>query len=102
MIEDDAQIYGFGLQLKQFNRRGRKLNLTVNADPVSSNGHSHAPVPFFVTNKGYGMYFDTARYLEDYCGYQTNDGVRTDYIRFPRSMTTQPICMPCAKSAALL
>ena len=45
-IEDDAQIYGFGLQLKQFNHRGRKLNLVVNADPVSSNGHSHAPVPF--------------------------------------------------------
>ena len=73
-IEDDTQIYGFGLQLKQFNHRGRKLNLVVNADPVSSNGHSHAPVPFFVTNKGYGMYFDTARYIEVYCGYQKNDG----------------------------
>jgi len=31
-IEDDAQIYGFGLQLKQFNHRGRKLKLTVNAE----------------------------------------------------------------------
>ena len=77
-IEDDTQIYGFGLQLKQFNHRGRKLNLVVNADPVSSNGHSHAPVPFFVTNKGYGMYFDTARYIEVYCGYQKNDGSTTE------------------------
>ena len=65
-IEDDAQIYGFGLQLKQFNHRGRRLRLAVTADPASANGDSHAPVPFFVTNKGYGMYFDTARYIEVY------------------------------------
>ncbi|MGN1409750.1 MAG: TIM-barrel domain-containing protein [Eubacteriales bacterium] len=71
-LEDDAQIYGFGLQLKQFNHRGRKLKLSVNADPVKSTGDSHAPVPFFITNKGYGMYFDTARYAEFYCGYVKN------------------------------
>ena len=63
-IEDDCHIFGFGLQLKQFDHRGRKLRL----------GESHAPVPFFVTNKGYGMYFDTARYAEFYCGKQKNTG----------------------------
>lgn len=73
-LEDDAQIYGFGLQLKQFNHRAKKLRLAVNADPASPNGESHAPVPFFVTNKGYGMYFDTARYIEVYCGYKKNTG----------------------------
>lgn len=51
-IEDDAHIYGFGLQLKQFDHRGRKLKLSVNADPVSNNGDSHAPVPFFATKQG--------------------------------------------------
>ena len=80
-IEDDAHIYGFGLQLKQFDHRGRKLRLAVNADPVSNNGESHAPVPFFATNKGYGMYFDTARYIEVYCGYTkiaSADGEKTN------------------------
>ncbi len=76
-IEDDCHIFGFGLQLKQFDHRGRKLRLDVNADPVTNNGESHAPVPFFVTNKGYGMYFDTARYAEFYCGKQKNSAVRT-------------------------
>ena len=71
-LEDDCQIFGFGLQLKQFNHRGKKLKMDVNADPVTANGESHAPVPFFVTNKGYGMYFDTARYAEFYCGKQKN------------------------------
>lgn len=71
-IEDDCQIFGFGLQLKTFAHRGRKLRMDVNADPATGNGESHAPVPFFVTNKGYGMYFDTARYAEFYCGKQRN------------------------------
>ena len=73
-IEDDCHIFGFGLQLKHFDHRGRKLRLDVNADPVGADGESHAPVPFFVTNKGYGMYFDTARYAEFYCGKQKNTG----------------------------
>ena len=75
-IEDDCHIFGFGLQIKDLDHRGRKLRLDVNADPPGSTGESHAPVPFFVTNKGYGMYFDTARYAEFYCGKQKNRASR--------------------------
>lgn len=71
-IESDAQVYGFGLQLKRFNHRLRKLRLNPTADPAAANGDSHAPAPFFVTNKGYGMYFDTARIIEVYCGVVKN------------------------------
>ena len=71
-LESNAQVYGFGLQLKQFNHRGRKLRLNPTADPAANNGDSHAPAPFFVTNKGYGMYFDTARIIEVYCGKTKN------------------------------
>lgn len=63
------QVFGFGLQLNGFNHKGRKLSLRVNSDPIAYTGDSHAPVPFFVTNKGYGMYFDTARYIDVYCGF---------------------------------
>lgn len=67
-MEAGTHIFGFGLQLKQFDHTGRRMVTRVNADPVVANGESHAPVPFFVTNKGYGMYFDTARYTEFDCG----------------------------------
>ena len=67
-LEDDAHIFGFGLQLKQFDHRGYRLKLSVNSDPVFASGDSHAPVPFFVTTKGYGMYFDTTRYIDISCG----------------------------------
>ena len=68
-LQADEQVYGFGLQLKGFNHKNHKLQLKVNSDPVENTGDSHAPVPFFVTTNGYGMYFDTARYVEVHCGY---------------------------------
>lgn len=67
-ISPDTKIYGFGLQLYQFNHTGHKVTVRCNADAPRATGDSHAPVPFFVTNKGWGIYFDTARYAEFYCG----------------------------------
>ena len=63
-MQDDENIYGLGLQLKQMNFTGKHAKLKVNADPVVATGDSHAPVPFFVSTAGYGIYFDTARYVE--------------------------------------
>ena len=109
-LENDTQIFGFGLQLKQFNHSGAKLKLSVNSDPVSKNGDSHAPVPFFVTNKGYGMYFDTARYVDFYCGKRkknsTQEGQVTEgggtceaelYAMRKESDTVMSVLIPAAK-----
>ena len=68
-LAPDEAVYGFGLQLKGFNHKGRNLQLRVNADPMAYTGDSHAPVPFFVTTKGYGIYIDTARSIQVCCGY---------------------------------
>lgn len=64
----DEQIYGLGLQLHAFNLRGRKQTIRANADPIAPTGESHAPVPFFISTAGYGIYVDTARYTEFYFG----------------------------------
>ncbi len=69
-LGEDEQLYGFGLQLKEFNHRGRRLKLKVNSDPVAPTGDSHAPVPFFATTECYGVYIDTARNIEVSCGMQ--------------------------------
>ena len=71
-IQFEEQVFGLGLQLKGFNHKGTKKTMRPNADPLSNSGDSHAPVPFFVTTKGYGIYVDTARYVEFYCGYGKN------------------------------
>jgi alpha-D-xyloside xylohydrolase len=67
-LQDGEEIFGFGLQLKSLNHKGSKKHLRPNADPTAASGDSHAPVPFFATNKGYGIYVDTARYASFYCG----------------------------------
>ncbi len=67
-MSGDAGVYGFGLQLKAFQQRGRKKTIRPNADPLSNSGDSHAPVPFFVTTDGFGIFVDTARYASFYMG----------------------------------
>jgi len=61
-------IYGFGLQLLSFSQRGKKKTIRVNADPKVDTGDSHAPVPFYVTTRGYGLLVDSARQVDFYCG----------------------------------
>ena len=67
-LQRGEHIYGLGLQLKAFDLIGKKLTIRSNADPLAPTGDSHAPVPFFVSTKGYGVYLDTARYAEFYFG----------------------------------
>ena len=67
-LKADEYVYGLGLQLQSFQQRGLKKMLRVNADPVADSGDSHAPVPFFVTTSGFGIFIDTARYATVYMG----------------------------------
>jgi alpha-D-xyloside xylohydrolase len=67
-------IYGFGLQLHRVDHTGRKKTIRVNSDPVADTGDSHAPVPFYVSTAGYGVYVDTLRYATFYCGTNLRKG----------------------------
>ena len=69
-FSSQENFYGGGLQMYSFNHKGRKLMLRANSDPVAPTGDSHAPVPFFVSTQGYGIYIDTARYAEISFGVQ--------------------------------
>lgn len=60
----NEEIYGFGLQHTQVNFSKAKLTLRCNADASKIPGDSHAPVPFFISTAGYGIFFDTARAAE--------------------------------------
>src|SRR3954470_4096536 len=67
-LEADELMYGFGLQLQSFQQRGKKRTIRVNADPKGDSGDSHAPVPFYVTTRGYGILVDTFRNVSFACG----------------------------------
>lgn len=67
-LESKEAVYGLGLQFQSFQQQGLKKRLRVNADPARDTGDSHAPVPFYVTTRGYGVFVDTARYATFYLG----------------------------------
>lgn len=73
-LEPFEMVYGLGLQLHSFIQRGLKKKLRVNADPRVDSGDSHAPVPFYVTTRGYGVLIDTARYATIYAGNKYKKG----------------------------
>jgi alpha-glucosidase (family GH31 glycosyl hydrolase) len=64
----EEQLYGFGLNFQTIHQRGRILRLHVDHYGNSDNGRTHSPTPFYVSSKGYGVFINSARYLDVYAG----------------------------------
>ncbi len=73
-LERNEELYGLGLNFKTHNQRGRILNLHMDHYGGKDNGRTHAPVPFYVSTRGYGVLIDAARYITVYAG----TGIRVD------------------------
>ena len=58
-------IYGFGLQFDGIKKSQKVLDLTVDHF-AKGGGRTHAPVPFYISSRGYGVFFNTARFLKVY------------------------------------
>ena len=67
-LQKDEQLYGFGLNFQTVHQRGKILQLHVDHYGGKDNGRTHAPTPFYVSSKGYGVFINSARYLEVYAG----------------------------------
>ncbi|WP_394993115.1 TIM-barrel domain-containing protein [Emticicia sp.] len=67
-LERKEQIYGFGLNFQTVHQRGRILRLHADHYGNTDNGRTHAPVPFYVSSNGYGVFINSARYLDVYVG----------------------------------
>ncbi|MCD2425775.1 DUF5110 domain-containing protein [Niabella pedocola] len=73
-LEKDEQLFGFGLNFQTVHQRGKILQLHMDHYGGKDNGRTHAPVPFYVSSKGYGVFVNAARYINVYAG----TGVRKD------------------------
>jgi len=67
-LGDNEQLYGFGLQIGSFNQNGLRKVPVVNDYPLNNLGYTHAPLPYYVSNKGYAVLVNTAKYTTFYCG----------------------------------
>lgn len=80
-LEKDEQLYGFGLNFQTVHQRGKILNLHVDHYGGKDTGRTHAPVPFYVSSQGYGVFINSARYLTVYAG----SGARKDSPNAPEA-----------------
>jgi alpha-glucosidase (family GH31 glycosyl hydrolase) len=67
-LDKEEQIYGFGLNFQTVHQRGKILQLHVDHYGGKDNGRTHAPTPFYVSSKGYGVFVNAARYITVYAG----------------------------------
>lgn len=84
-LQPDEQIHGFGLQFDRTGRNGQILELKVDHFEKGG-GATHAPVPFFISSRGYGIFLNTARFLKVYC----NVGNRKDSPNNPPTVDRNP------------
>ncbi len=66
-LNESEKIYGLGLEFKGINRRGNVYHLKVD-HYGGVTGFTHAPVPFYISSKGYGVLINTARRPSVYAG----------------------------------
>jgi alpha-glucosidase (family GH31 glycosyl hydrolase) len=67
-LDPNEQIYGLGLQFKTVNRRSQVLDLQVDHYGGRDDGRTHAPIPFYVSTKGYGLLINSASIITAYIG----------------------------------
>lgn len=70
VMDPTERIYGFGLQVNTFEQRGLRREIRTNSWTIGNIGFSHAPLPFYISSKGYGVLVNTSRYVNFYMGSQ--------------------------------
>lgn len=58
----DEEIYGLGVDFESMRRTGSTFQLHVD-HWGGWTGRTHAPVPFYVSSNGYGVFIDSSRYI---------------------------------------
>lgn len=87
-LEKGEKIYGLGLNFKTVEQRGRIMRLHVDHYGGLDNGRNHAPVPFYVSSKGYGVLINSARYIDVWVGTAIEKNSKNASV--PRDRNTDP------------
>lgn len=66
-LEETESIYGLGLEFEGINRRGNVYTLKVD-HYGGVQGYTHAPVPFYVSSKGYGVLINSSKRVKIHVG----------------------------------
>ena len=67
-LDDTEKLYGVGMNFDSLNQRATVRELKVDHYGMHDNGHSHAPVPFYVSDRGYGVFVNVSERVKVYAG----------------------------------
>jgi len=67
-LDPTEKLYGLGLNFETLNQREHVRELKVDHYGHHDNGHTHAPVPFYVSDRGYGVFINAAERIKVYAG----------------------------------
>jgi alpha-glucosidase (family GH31 glycosyl hydrolase) len=67
-LDETEKLYGLGLNFDTLNQRENVRELKVDHYGLYDNGHTHAPVPFYVSDRGYGVFVNVAERIKVYAG----------------------------------
>ena len=84
-LDKEEKVYGLGLNFQSVQQRGRIARLHVDHYGGSDNGRTHAPVPFFVSSKGYGVLINAARYIDVYAGTSVRKDTKNPPVLYNRN-----------------
>src|SRR5215212_3143040 len=59
-LQHDEKIFGCGESFTQFNKRGQKVLVSTRDGMGTQNEFMYKPIPFFLSNNGYGMFVHTS------------------------------------------
>ncbi len=65
-VDTSERFYGFGLQTNTFDQTGMRREIRTNSWVVGNIGFGHAPMPFYISTKGYGVLVNSSRYVTFY------------------------------------
>ena len=66
-LGSSEKIYGLGLEFNGINRRGNVYTLKVD-HYGGIKGYTHAPIPFYISNEGYGVLINSAKRVKIHVG----------------------------------
>lgn len=101
-LEKGEQLFGFGLNFKTIHQRGRILNLHVDHYGGKDDGRTHAPVPFFVSSRGYGVFINSARYLKIWAGTAVRKDSENPPIIYDRNTDKEWTSRPYSDAVEIL
>lgn len=101
-LDTEEQLYGFGLNFQTVHQRGKIMRLHVDHYGGKDDGRTHAPTPFYVSSNGYGVFVNSARYIDVYAGAGSRKNAETPPVERDRNTDKQWDASPYSDAVEML